>query len=70
MYHAKPQKNVSEMGYGSKENWDIARDLEKKGLQILWPDFEIFWLKNAQIHSLTWSNTIASDYLNSSYFSN
>ena len=46
MYHAKPSKNVSEMDYGSKESWNITRDQENKSLQILRPNFEIFWLKN------------------------
>ena len=45
MYHAKPSKNVSEMDYGSKESWNITRDQENKSLQILRPNFEIFWLK-------------------------
>ena len=57
-----------EMDHGSKESWNIARDQENKTLQILWPDFEIFWLKNAQIHDLTSLNTLASDCLNSSHF--
>ena len=54
--------------YGSKESWNIARDQENKSLQILRPNFEIFWLKNAQIHDLTSLNTLASDCLNSSHF--
>ena len=68
MYHAKPPKNVSEIDYSSNESWNIARNQEKKSSQILWPNFEIFWLKNAQIHNLTWSNTLTSDCQGSSHF--
>ena len=68
MYHAKPYKNVSEMDYGSKESWNIARDQENKSFQILWLNLEMFWLKNAQLHDLTSLNTLASDCLNYSHF--
>ena len=34
------------MDYGSKKSWSIACEQEKKSLQIIWPNFEIFWLKN------------------------
>ena len=57
------------MDYGPNESWNIARDQEKKSLLILWPNFQIIWLENAQIHNLTQLNTLASDCLNSSHFS-
>ena len=56
------------MYYGSKESWNIARDPEEKRLEMLWLKFEIFWLKNVQIHNLTRLNTLVSDCLNSSHF--
>ena len=50
------------MGYGSKESWNIARDQEKKKLQILWPDFEIFWLKNAQTQAVKYISFWLSEF--------